>query len=75
MAGNTLKLEIITPECVTVSDETTSIVLNAIDGYLGIWPNHAPLIAGLRPAHYTMKPHRGKNMCLSPAVLSKFRTT
>ena len=55
MAGNTLKLEIITPECVTVSDESTSIVLNAIDGYLGIWPNHAPLIAGLRPGalHYT----------------------
>mgnify|MGYP002602340994 CR=1 FL=1 len=52
MAGNTLKLEIITPECVTVSDETTSIVLNAIDGYLGIWPNHAPLIAGLRPGAY-----------------------
>ena len=54
MAGNTLKLEIITPECVTVSDETTSIVLNAIDGYLGIWPNHAPLIAGLCPGalHY-----------------------
>lgn len=54
MAGNTLKLEIITPECVTVSDESTSIVLNAIDGYLGIWPNHAPLIAGLRPGalHY-----------------------
>ena len=54
MAGNTLKLEIITPECVTVSDESTSIVLNAIDGYLGIWPNHAPMIAGLRPGalHY-----------------------
>ena len=55
MAGNTLKLEIITPECVTVSDESTSIVLNAIDGYLGIWPNHAPMIAGLRPGalHYS----------------------
>ena len=54
MAGTTLKLEIITPERVAISTETTSVTLAAVDGYLGIWPNHAPLIAALRPdtLHY-----------------------
>lgn len=59
MAGNTLKIEIITPERVVLSDESTSIIIPAIDGKLGIWPNHAPLIAGLVPGVLEYKSNKG----------------
>lgn len=55
MADKTLKLEIITPERVALSDETNSIILPAVDGELGIWPNHAPLLVGLKPGVITYK--------------------
>ena len=49
MADNTLKLEVITPEQIALRDESTSVVVPGVDGELGIWPNHAPLLAGLKP--------------------------
>ena len=55
MAGKTLKLEIITPEKVALSEESTSIILPAMDGALGLWPNHAPLLAGLKPGSVKYK--------------------
>ncbi len=59
MAGTTLKLEIITPEKVALSEESTSIIIPAIDGTLGIWPNHAPLLAGLKPGSIKYKTSEG----------------
>ena len=55
MADNTLKLEVITPEMVALRDESTSVVVPGVDGELGIWPNHAPLLAGLKPGVITYK--------------------
>ena len=46
MADKTLKLEVITPERVALQDESTSVIVPGVDGELGIWPNHAPLLAG-----------------------------
>ena len=62
MAGTTLKLEIITPERVAISAETSSVVLAAVDGYLGIWPNHAPLIAALRPGTLRYRQGSGEEL-------------
>ena len=62
MAGTTLKLEIITPEKVALSEESTSIIVPAIDGSLGIWPNHAPLLAGLRPGSVVYKTAGGEKV-------------
>ena len=62
MAGNTLKLEIITPEKIALSEETTSIVVPAIDGLLGIWPDHAPLLAGLKPGSVKYKTAGGEKV-------------
>ena len=59
MAGTTLKLEVITPEKVALRDESTSIIIPGIDGTLGIWPNHAPLLAGLKPGAVTYKSGNG----------------
>ena len=62
MAGTTLKLEVITPERVAISTETTSVTLAAVDGYLGIWPNHAPLIAALRPDTLHYRTDKGEEL-------------
>ncbi len=59
MANNTLKLEVITPEQLALSDESTSVVVPGVDGELGIWPNHAPLLAGLKPGVITYKTASG----------------
>lgn len=55
MADKTLKLEVITPEEVALRDESTSVILPGVDGELGIWPNHAPLLAGLKPGVISYK--------------------
>ena len=59
MADNNLKMEVITPEQVALRDESTSVVVPGVDGELGIWPNHAPLLAGLKPGVITYKTASG----------------
>lgn len=49
MADKTLKLEVVTPEREVLATEITSLIVPAIQGYLGILPNHAPMISGLEP--------------------------
>jgi len=49
MADKTLMLEVVTPERKVLSEEISSIIVPAIEGYLGILPNHAPMISGLEP--------------------------
>lgn len=39
-----LKLEIITPEAITYSDDVDMVTLPGIDGEMGIYPNHVPLL-------------------------------
>ena len=46
MAGS-FALEIITPEQVVFRGEVESLVAPAAEGYLGVLPRHAPLLAGL----------------------------
>lgn len=43
-----IELEIVTPERVVFSEQTTSIVLPGVDGFFGVLANHAPLVAALR---------------------------
>jgi F-type H+-transporting ATPase subunit epsilon len=49
MAENTLKLEVVTPERKVLSEDIYSLIVPAIEGYMGILPNHAPIISGLEP--------------------------
>ena len=59
MADKTLKLEVITPERVALQDESTSVIVPGVDGELGIWPNHAPILAGLKPGVISYKTASG----------------
>lgn len=49
MAGDTLSLRVVTPESTVVTDlPIKSMVVPMTTGYLGILPNHAPIVAALR---------------------------
>jgi F-type H+-transporting ATPase subunit epsilon len=45
--ANTLKLEIVTPDAKTYSDEVEMVTLPGIEGEMGIYPNHVPLMTQL----------------------------
>jgi len=45
----TLKLEIVTPEGRAYSDDVTLVVLPAIEGEIGVYPAHVPLMTQLLP--------------------------
>lgn len=54
--AKTLRLDIVTPERVVYSNDNVSMVIaRAIDGELGILPNHAPLITALEIAPLRIK--------------------
>ena|SRR5436305_8415063 len=42
--ANTLKLEIVTPEGVTYSEEVEMVTLPGSEGEMGVYPNHVPLM-------------------------------
>jgi F-type H+-transporting ATPase subunit epsilon len=47
--ADTLRLEIVTPEGVAFSEDVTMVTLPCIEGQLGIYPQHVPLITELVP--------------------------
>jgi F-type H+-transporting ATPase subunit epsilon len=47
--ANTLKLEIVTPEGVALSEEVDMVTLPAAEGEMGIYPQHVPLMTRLAP--------------------------
>lgn len=42
--ANTLKLEIVTPEAKTYSDDVDMVTLPGVEGEMGIYPMHVPLM-------------------------------
>jgi F-type H+-transporting ATPase subunit epsilon len=47
MADKIIQMEVVTPEKHVCSLETESVIVPAFEGYLGVLPNHAPLITQL----------------------------
>jgi F-type H+-transporting ATPase subunit epsilon len=47
--AETLLLEIVTPEGVAFADDVTMVTLPAVEGQLGIYPLHVPLITAIVP--------------------------
>jgi F-type H+-transporting ATPase subunit epsilon len=45
----TLRLEIVTPETRAYSDDVEFVVLPAIEGEMGVYPMHVPLITSITP--------------------------
>jgi F-type H+-transporting ATPase subunit epsilon len=46
---DTLKLEIVTPTGVTYSQDVSMVTLPAVDGQIGIYPKHIPLMTRIVP--------------------------
>ncbi len=42
--ANTLKLEIVTPEAKTYSEDVEMVTLPGVEGEMGIYPKHVPLM-------------------------------
>ena len=47
--ANTLHLEIVTPESRAYSDQVEMVVLPAVEGEMGVYPMHIPLITQIKP--------------------------
>jgi F-type H+-transporting ATPase subunit epsilon len=45
----TLHLEIVTPEARAYSDDVEMVVLPAVEGEMGVYPQHIPLITQIKP--------------------------
>jgi len=45
----TLKLEIVTPEATAYSEDVEMVTLPGVEGELGVYPNHVPLLTTLNP--------------------------
>lgn len=53
--ANTLKLEIITPEEKTFSEEVDFVTLPGVEGEMGIYPNHIPLMTQVEHGEISVK--------------------
>lgn len=45
--ANTVQVDVLTSERTVYSEEVEMVIVPAIDGELGVLPNHAPLVTGL----------------------------
>ena len=56
----TLKLEIVTPEATVFSEQVTMVTLPAIDGQIGVYPQHVPLITLVVPGEIIVSKDGGE---------------
>jgi F-type H+-transporting ATPase subunit epsilon len=52
---NTLKLEIVTPEGIICSEQAEMVTLPGVEGELGIYPLHTPLMTEIVPGEIIVK--------------------
>lgn len=60
----TLHLEIVTPEARAYSDDVELVVLPAVEGEMGVYPQHIPLITQLKPGELVVT-KGGKQIALA----------
>jgi len=51
----TLKLEIVTPEALTYSEDVEMVTVPAAEGEMGIYPQHVPLMAQIVPGEIVVR--------------------
>ena len=51
----TLKLEIVTPEAKTYSEEVEMVTLPAVEGEMGVFPQHVPLMTEIVPGEVIVR--------------------
>lgn len=53
--ANTLKLEIVTPEARTFSADVEMVTLPGVEGEMGVYPQHVPLVTQLVPGEIIVR--------------------
>jgi F-type H+-transporting ATPase subunit epsilon len=53
--ANTLRLEIVTPEAKTYSEDVEMVTLPAVEGEMGIYPQHVPLVTQIVPGEIMVR--------------------
>ena len=53
--SNMLKLEIVTPDAVTYSEEVEMVTLPGVEGEMGIYPQHVPLLTQVVPGEVIVR--------------------
>jgi F-type H+-transporting ATPase subunit epsilon len=53
--ADTLKLEIVTPGAVVYSQDVQMVTLQAVDGQIGIYPHHVPLLTRVTPGEMIVR--------------------
>ena len=53
--ANTLKLEIVTPDAKTYSDDVEMVTLPGVEGEMGVYPQHVPLMTQLVPGEVVVR--------------------
>lgn len=53
--ANTLKLEIVTPECTSFSEEVDFVTLPGSEGEMGVFPNHIPLMTQIQAGEVSVR--------------------
>ena len=51
----TLKLEIVTPEGLTCSEDVEMVTIPGVEGELGIYPQHIPLVTEIAPGEIIVR--------------------
>jgi F-type H+-transporting ATPase subunit epsilon len=57
--AETLKLEIVTPQATVVSEDVLMVTLPAMEGQIGVYPNHVPLITPIVPGEILINSEKG----------------
>ena len=52
---STLKLEIVTPEAKTYSEDVEMVTLPAVEGEMGVYPQHVPLVTQIVPGEVIVR--------------------
>jgi F-type H+-transporting ATPase subunit epsilon len=60
----TFKLEIVTPDARTYSDDVEMVTLPGVEGEMGVYPQHVPLMTQLVPGEITVRKD-GRDMYLA----------
>ena len=62
MTGNPISLEIVTPDRKILSVEANDVMIPGIDGYFGVLPGHAPMLATLGNGQVTYRHGREEHV-------------
>src|SRR5207302_7848758 len=62
--ANTLRLEIVTPEATVYSEDVDMVTLPAVEGQIGILPQHVPLMTQMVPGEMIVRKN-GQNRFLA----------